>query len=84
MTRSIGALVSTAWLEAQLGSDGLVVIDTRQAEQYEAGHVPGSVSVPFGLVSAWADSGELILELPPVADLFKTIGDCGIDGGRRW
>jgi thiosulfate/3-mercaptopyruvate sulfurtransferase len=78
MTRSIDPLVSTDWLQGQLGSDGLVIIDTRPAEDYEVGHLPGAISVPFGLVSAWADSGELILELPAEADLFKTIGDCGI------
>jgi thiosulfate/3-mercaptopyruvate sulfurtransferase len=62
---------------AALGRD-LTVIDIRFAEEYEAGHIPGAISVPFGLVSAWADSGDLILELPPEEQLFETIGDCGL------
>jgi thiosulfate/3-mercaptopyruvate sulfurtransferase len=83
MTRSIDPIVSTDWLEGQLGSDGLVIIDVRPTEQYEAGHIPGAISVPFSLISAWSDCGDLILQLPPEEDLFKTIGDCGITPDSR-
>jgi thiosulfate/3-mercaptopyruvate sulfurtransferase len=86
--RSIDPIVSTDWLQSQLpakgkeprpGTEALVIIDTRFAEDYEAGHIPGAISVPFALVSAWADcTEELLLELPPEADLMKTIGDCGL------
>jgi len=76
--RSIEPIVSTEWLAARLGALDLVVIDIRFAEDYEAGHIPGAVSVPFGLVSAWSDSGEFLMELPADEDLFKVIGDCGI------
>ncbi len=78
-SRSIEPLVSTDWLESNLGAEGLVIIDTRFAEDYEAGHIPGAISVPFGLVSAWSDCTEdLLLELPPEAALMKTVGDCGL------
>jgi thiosulfate/3-mercaptopyruvate sulfurtransferase len=83
MTRTIDPIVSTDWLEAHLGDEGLVIVDVRWAEHYEAGHVPGAISVPFGLVSAWADSGELVLELPAVEDLFKTIGDSGMTADSK-
>jgi thiosulfate/3-mercaptopyruvate sulfurtransferase len=79
MTRAIDPLVSTDWLEAQLPGAELVIIDIRFAEDYAAGHIPGAISVPFGLVSAWADSDEeLLLQLPAKVDLFKLIGDCGL------
>ncbi len=78
MTRTIDPIVTTEWLETQLPTGQLTIIDIRFAEDYEAGHIPGAISVPFGLVSAWADSDEqLLLELPPDDALFKTIGDCG-------
>lgn len=78
MARSIDPIVSTEWLAAHLGPD-LTVIDIRDAEAYQVGHIPGAVSVPFGPVSAWADcTGELLIELPPVDALFQTIGDCGL------
>lgn len=81
-TRTIDPFVSTEWLQDHLG-DGPVVIDIRSAEDYGAGHVPGAISVPFSLISAWSDSGDLMLELPPVADLLKTIGDCGMTADSR-
>ena len=78
MGRSIDPIVSTEWLAAHLGPD-LTVIDIRDAEAYQVGHIPGAVSVPFGPVSAWADcTEELLIELPPVDALFRTIGDCGL------
>jgi len=83
MTRTIDPIVSTELLAGQLGSEGLLVLDIRWAEEYEAGHIPGAVSVPFGLASAWADSGELILELPETEGLLKTIGDAGISADTR-
>jgi thiosulfate/3-mercaptopyruvate sulfurtransferase len=83
--RSIDPIVSTGWLENRLAdgqavsAEGVAVIDTRFAEDYAAGHVPGAISVPFGLVSAWSDCTEdLLLELPPAEALMKTIGDCGL------
>jgi thiosulfate/3-mercaptopyruvate sulfurtransferase len=76
---SLDPFVSTDWLKTNLGKQGLVVIDLRGATDYAAGHIPGSISVPFSSNSAWARSAnELTLELPPQADLLKTIGDCGV------
>jgi thiosulfate/3-mercaptopyruvate sulfurtransferase len=82
-TRSIDPLVSTEWLQAHLSDDGLAVIDIRFAEEYEAGHIPGAVSAPFGLVSAWADSGDLILELPPAEQLTQLARDCGLTAASK-
>jgi thiosulfate/3-mercaptopyruvate sulfurtransferase len=79
MTRSIDPIVSTEWLEARLPGGELVILDIRFAEEYEAGHIPGAISAPFAIVSAWSDcTDDLLLELPPEVDLFKVIGDCGM------
>ncbi len=84
MVRSIDPIVSAEWLEAKLSGGGLTVIDIRWEEEYQAGHIPGAISVPFAVVSAWADSDdELILELPPDADLLKLVGDCGLTAESR-
>lgn len=41
-------LVSTAWLEAHLGSGGLVVVESDEdVLLYETGHIPGSVKVDW-------------------------------------
>jgi thiosulfate/3-mercaptopyruvate sulfurtransferase len=79
MSRSIDPIVSGEWLEARLPDGGLKVLDIRWEEEYQAGHIPGAISVPFAVVSAWADSDdELILELPSREDLLKLAKDCGL------
>jgi thiosulfate/3-mercaptopyruvate sulfurtransferase len=63
-------------------SGALVVIDIRETRLYDAGHIPGSISIPFSPMSDWAVSDdELLMELPPVDDLFRLLGDWCIDGG---
>jgi thiosulfate/3-mercaptopyruvate sulfurtransferase len=84
MNRSIDPIVSTEWLEGELPKGVVVVIDIRRDEEYAAGHIPGAISVPFGPVSAWAESDDkLLIEMPAEADLFKVIGDCGITADSR-
>jgi thiosulfate/3-mercaptopyruvate sulfurtransferase len=95
MARTIEPLVSTAWLEAHLGhtapaagrapgasgpgAGALVIVDIREPRLYEAGHVPGSISIPFSPMSDWAVSDdELLMELPPDGDLFRLLGDWGL------
>jgi thiosulfate/3-mercaptopyruvate sulfurtransferase len=85
MNRTIDPIVSTDWLQSRMSggpaarSTDLTIIDIRFEEEYAAGHIPGAISVPFGLNSAWAESDDvLILELPADEDLFKMMGDCGL------
>jgi thiosulfate/3-mercaptopyruvate sulfurtransferase len=82
MNRSIDPLVSTDWLAAHLGGGeepDLVVIDIREPRFYEAGHIRGSISIPFSPMSDWAVSDdELLMELPPDEDLFRLLTEWGI------
>ena len=42
-------LVSTAWLEAHLGTPGLVIVESDEdVLLYETGHIPGAVNRPTG------------------------------------
>ena len=52
----------TLWQRLQRGDD-LVVIDVRPAEEYEAGHIKGAISVPP------ANLAELLPELPQGVDI---------------
>jgi len=99
MARSIDPIVSTEWLEAQLPSGGVpgapgaegpagpdtpVIIDIREPHLYEAGHIPGAISIPFSPVSDWATStDELLMELPVDEDLFKVVGEWGMTTDSR-
>jgi len=79
--RTIPPLVTTKWLAENINQPGLVVVDIRNSDEYQAGHIPGAVNVPF---SSWAVSrGGLLLELPSAGELFATIGAAGIESGSR-
>ena len=43
-------LVSTDWLENELSSGDVIVIDVRKKEQYDAGHIPGAYHMTPGEV----------------------------------
>jgi thiosulfate/3-mercaptopyruvate sulfurtransferase len=89
MTRTIDPIVSTEWLADRVftGASGPastaavapVLFDIRLEDEYAAGHIPGAISVPFGLNSAWAVSDDvLILELPPTEELFAMMDAYGL------
>jgi thiosulfate/3-mercaptopyruvate sulfurtransferase len=90
VTVTVAPLVTPAWLEAALGETGegagsasgrkpLVVVDLRDDGLYAAGHITGSINIPFSPMSDWAVSDdELLMEVPPAADLFASLGRRGI------
>lgn len=68
------ALVSTRWLEDR--GDRVVPVDTRSAEEYAAGHVPGAVHLPqTELRSSREGVSEMLLDR---AALVSMIGQRGI------
>ncbi|EGS17845.1 uncharacterized protein CTHT_0072010 [Thermochaetoides thermophila DSM 1495] len=75
-----GPTVSPWWLKLCKPHLDLVVIDLRSADEYAANHIPGSFSLPFEPVSAWSNMGpgDLLLEMPPSADIFATLGSIGV------
>jgi rhodanese-related sulfurtransferase len=50
-------------LERARGKGGVVILDVRPQEEYEAGHIPGAVSMPLAELRGRID------ELPPEADV---------------
>jgi thiosulfate/3-mercaptopyruvate sulfurtransferase len=77
LAKGIDPIVSTDWLQQNLKNAKLIVVDLRKVEDYQAGHIPGSVNAFYG---SWSVKvGTLLNELPPVDDLADVIGDTGID-----
>ncbi|MFN2332060.1 MAG: sulfurtransferase [Halomonas sp.] len=78
-------LVEAEWLNDQLGSDGLVVLDVRSAiddggnrAAFEDGRIPGSRYSSY-TDAGWREThGNVAGLLPDVADLEALIGDLGI------
>jgi thiosulfate/3-mercaptopyruvate sulfurtransferase len=76
LAKNIDPIVTTDWLQKNLKNANLVVVDLRKVEDYQAGHIPGSINVFYG---SWAiKAGTLLNELPAVDDLADVIGGAGI------
>ena len=82
-------LVDAAWMKANAGTPGLVVLDIRNKlgkgskESYLAGHIPGAVYSDY-LADGWRTTVDGVPgQLPPVADLEKLIGALGIGNGSH-
>jgi len=67
----ISLLISGDELEANLGTAGLVVIDARSAG-YEAGHIPGAISLE------WGDYVKEDMNLKTTRDLEDQLGAAGL------
>jgi len=79
--RAVPPIVSTHWLAKNIDDPKLVIIDIRTSDRYEAGHIPNAINTPL---TSWAVTREgLLLELPEVDALFKTIGSAGIKSDSR-
>src|SRR4030042_1364394 len=85
-TRGIDPIVSTQWLKDNIDTPNLVILDSRDPDNYAKGHIPGSINVPglgnFFLCLFAPDCG-LWMELPEGGALFSTIGKAGITGDSR-
>ena len=74
--RDVNPIVSTDWLEKNLGNPKVIAVDIRKVEDYKTGHIPNAVNVIYG---SWAImKGGLRNELPPTDDLLDVISSAGI------
>ena len=81
-SRALDPVVSTSWLAAN--KNKVVILDVRSADDYKAGHIPNSINIPFDANSAWSTSTDTsLLNLPKDANLFKSLGSCGLLYSRQ-
>jgi len=74
--RDVPAVISSDWLEKNLHSPKLVILDVRKVEYYREGHVPGAVNIFY---RAWSfKKAGLNAEIPDMDDLFDLVGSTGI------
>lgn len=74
--RDVQPIVSTDWIEKNMGNAKLVIVDIRKVEDYRAGHIPGAINVFYG---AWAVTrGGLDNEIPADSDLVDLLSSNGI------
>ena len=73
---SLPAIVSTDWLEQNLGNPDLRIVDIRDLGEYKTGHIPGAVSAAYG---SWAINVKpMDNEVPELEDLQDVIRNAGI------
>ncbi|GGN26682.1 sulfurtransferase [Halarchaeum nitratireducens] len=68
-------IVSAEWVDVHRGDPGVVVVDVRDAWEYDGiGHVPGAVNVPFDTFRGGGEEGML----PPEDEWAALLGEHGI------
>lgn len=69
-------IVSTDWLQQNLGNVNVVTLDVRKVEEYREGHIPNAINIFY---NSWAVSRDgLSNELPAEDDLRDLIGSLGV------
>ena len=68
-------LVTTEWIEDNLGNDSVLLIDLRSADDYAAGHIPGAVQIPRAALQVEIDGVPGLI--PPAADVAAAFGAIG-------
>ncbi len=96
--RTTDPIISTNWLEKNLGSPNLVIVDIRNPAAYGSGHISGSINEPFvtgfdpcaGPISNWVIGTKwrdtescLWIEMPQISALNLTIQNLGIENDSR-
>jgi thiosulfate/3-mercaptopyruvate sulfurtransferase len=76
-------LVSTAWLAGHLNDANLVVLGVGNKEDYDNGHIPGSLFISYHDTHLMEAPNGLSVELPPMADLEALFGKLGVINDSR-
>jgi thiosulfate/3-mercaptopyruvate sulfurtransferase len=75
---AVTPLVSTDWLEANLGAEDLVILDIRSESEFEGAHVPGAFHTAYP--GTWNTERDGIpSRLPLTSDLEAKLSAMGID-----
>lgn len=71
-------LVSGDWLEENLESDDLVIVDLRDAEDFVAGHIPGARQIPEDLSLSRTDENGVSGQIATQEDTAAVLGALGV------
>ncbi|KAF2265009.1 Rhodanese-like protein [Lojkania enalia] len=83
---TLSGFVSTQWLSHNYNDPGLLVIDIRETAEYNAGHIPRAINIPWGMPEcAWISYGpdDLLLELPNDKYFFGNMSAAGVSKHKR-
>ena len=77
------SLVTPAQLEPMLSDPALVLLHVGQKEEYDAEHLPGARFLEVRSLAIAPQPGQLMLQVPPPADLEAKLEALGISDGSR-
>jgi thiosulfate/3-mercaptopyruvate sulfurtransferase len=66
--------VELAWLRANLAHQDVVVVDTREAHEYAAGHIAGAVSIPVMDTFSSGARDDLLASISDIKELLQAAG----------
>jgi thiosulfate/3-mercaptopyruvate sulfurtransferase len=79
--REISPFISTDWPEKNIKNPGVMIIDIREDEEYQKGHIPGAINVS---VNSWAvEKNGLVREVPDEKDLIELLGSIGVKADSK-
>lgn len=81
VAQHLSPVISTDWLEKNLKIPGLVILDTRKPGDYEDGHIPSAVNIPFDSLAV--KKNDLNDELPDDALLVSLLSEAGINAESK-
>ena len=76
-------LVSTVWLAEHLHDPNLVVLAVGSKEDYDKGHIPGSIFLSYMDSHLMTGPTGLTLEMPPMDQLASFFGKAGVSNDSR-
>jgi thiosulfate/3-mercaptopyruvate sulfurtransferase len=76
-------LVTTAWLADHLHDKNLVVLAVGKQEEYDAGHIPGSLYFDYMDSHTMQGESKLALEMPPMPKLAESFAKYGVSNDSR-
>jgi thiosulfate/3-mercaptopyruvate sulfurtransferase len=72
-------LVTTAWLSDHLKDPNLVILAAGRDDEYEKGHIPGSLAFNINDTITNKNPAGIYVKLPPMASLAETFGKLGVN-----
>jgi thiosulfate/3-mercaptopyruvate sulfurtransferase len=66
--------VELDWLQSNLASRGVIIVDTREPQEFAAGHIEGAVSIPVADTFRKGDRGDLVAAISEIKALLQAAG----------
>lgn len=67
-------IIDAEWLQQHLDDENLLIVDAREPERYEAGHITGAVNLPVEKTFRQSDTGSKVASLQMIQRLFRQVG----------